>query len=552
VKMHRRTGLIAVAVSAGLMLMALGQGAVAPNAAASGSANGVVTQPLVIVPSPGETFEPNFSPFQGSPNPGTLGLIYQPLFYFDNVSTNVYPFLGTTYHWADHNRTLIVNLQRHAEWTDHVPFTSKDVVFTFDLLKKYPAADTNGDWTQLQSVKANGKYQVIFQFKTTDVPFADYVLGTYIVPEHIWSKLGNPVKVVMSHPVGTGPYTLSSFSTEVYRMTANPDYYQGEPKIRNLEFPSYTGNNSADLALNKGEIGWAGIFEEDISRLYAAKSPNNKYWFPPTGITTLYPNLKNPLLKNLAVRKAISEGINREVIFKDGEYGYEPVASPTGLILPNDMSWMNDKLPMADRQFVYSPSLAVKTLEAAGFHKGPDGIFETKQGQPLSFTLQVVTGWTDWDEDCLLIQQELKQVGIQIKVQELQFGSYFSNMQSHKFDLAVSWVNTGPNPYYMFQNMLAPKGGWNLEQWSSPVTTRALADFALTANAAKQHAAIDAIESVMATQLPTIPLVFGANWYEYNTTNIVGWPTPQDAYVNPSPYTYPAIAVVLMHLHGRS
>ncbi len=506
--------------------------------------------PLVIVPSPTGNFQDNFSPFQGNQNYGTGGLIYQTLFYYNTLGPQVYPLLGVNSKWSNGNKTLTVNLQPKARWSDGKAFTSADVVFTFNLLKQYPAADTNGDWQQLQSVKAAGPHTVVFHFKTADVPFAWYVLGqTYIVPQHIWAKLGNPAKVAMTTPIGTGPYVLSDFSPQVYHMKTNPYFYGPKPAVTNLEFPAYSGNDSADMALAKGDIAWSGIFIPNIRQIYAYKSPHNKYWFPAGGIQTLYANLKNPNLKNLAVRRAISMAMNRQQMSTEGEYGYEGVPSPTGLILPANQPWLDKQLPKSDLAFSYNPNASIKLLEQAGYKRNKQGMFMDKKGKPLSFTLQVPTGWTDWDTDCQIIEENLKQIGINVSLQEEQFGAYYGNLNSHHFQLAMSWTVAGPTPYYLYYNMLSKTGNWNLEQWSNPKTEQALKAFQSTTNAAQQHRAINALEQQMAEQLPTIPVVFNAVWYEYNDANYTGWPTPSNPYSNPAPYTSPAIAVVLAHLH---
>ncbi|MHB1685551.1 MAG: ABC transporter substrate-binding protein, partial [Bacilli bacterium] len=263
--------------------------------------------------------------------------------------------------------------------------------------------------------------------------------------------------------------------------------------------------------------------------------------------------LQDPLLKQLPVRQAMSLAINRQQLYMEGEYGYEPVASPTGLVLPADKSWVDPALPAAAKNFSFNPAAAVKILENAGFKKNANGVF-AKNGKPLSFTLQVVSGWTDWDTDCALIAQDLKNIGIQVTVQEEQFGSYFSNINSPKknYQLAISWTNTGPSPYFLYQNMLNSKGGFNVEQLNSPMIDRTLKSFSSTSNVAMQHKDINILQQYMAQQLPSIPLVFGATWYEYNDANYTGWPSASNPYINPAPFTPVSIGIVLTHLRPRA
>lgn len=134
---------------------------------------------------PKGNFTENFNPFSASADDGTSGFIYEPLFYYNEVGPQVYPILGTTKTWSNGNTTLTVQLNSKAKWTDGKAFTAQDVVFTFDLLKKFPAADLNGVWQKLSSVKAQGKSTVVFQFKSEDVPFAMYVLQQVIVPQYL-------------------------------------------------------------------------------------------------------------------------------------------------------------------------------------------------------------------------------------------------------------------------------------------------------------------------------------------------------------------------------
>lgn len=509
-------------------------------------------KPLVMLPSPYGSFQNNFNPFSNSSNPGTNGFIYQPLYYLDAVSGKSFPFLASSYSWSSDNKTLIVKLQHNAKWTDGKAFTSKDVVFTFNLLKQYPTADTAGVWQQLTNVQANGDYEVDFAFKSVNVPFASYVLGTDIVPEHVWSSLGDPTKVSLKQWIGTGPYTISKFTAQGYTFAANPDYYLGKPPVNEIEVPAYSGNDSADLALAKGQVDWGGVMIPSVQSTYAAKSPNNKFWYPPSNVVMLYTNLKDPLLSQLPVRQAISMAIDRTEISNKGEYGYTKPASATGLVLPNNQAWVDPSLSSSQTTFKYDPSGAEKVLENAGFKKNSSGVFVSPKGKPLSFTLQVVSGWSDWDASCSLIAQQLKKVGIDVKVDQVQYGAYASALKDHKYQLAMSWTNTGPTPYYLYQNMLNTNGNYNVEDYSNSTTDQILSDFSQTTDVSQQKQDIYKLEKLMIQQLPSIPVFYGPYWYDYNDSRFSGWPSSSSPYVTPTPYSWPAPAIVVMNLKPKS
>ncbi len=541
-------GLAAAAMSAATLVTLAGCGTAPSKTSAAPNV------PLTVIPGLNGAFADNFNPYSSSALSGTLGLIYQPLFYFNLVGPQVYGLIGKSYHWSQGNRMLTVTLRPHVKWSNGSPVTVSDVLYSYDILKKYPSLDTSGIWSHLSSVSAKGTNQVVFKFRHADVPYGNFVMGdVYIVPQSIWSKFSNPAKVTNTKPVGTGPYTVHSFAAQAYTYVANPHYWGGKPKVHELKYLDYSSGHSAELALAAGGVDWTDLFFPNIQKVYVSKAPKyHHYWFSAGGTNMLYPNLKNPILSKLAVRQAISDAINRTKLDKVGEYGYEAPATPTGLVLPPQKSWIAPNLAKQYRQFTYSPQKAISTLKAAGFKRNAQGVFTTPSGKPLSFTLEVVSGWPDWDADCALMASELKKVGINVTVRQLSFGAYYSNITTGHYQLAMSWSGNGATPYYLYQALLQPKNAGNFEGWSNAQTNAALTQYRRTSNVAIQHQAIDTLEKIVAKKLPAIPLVYGATWYEYSTKRFTGWPTAQNPYAQPAPYNYPAEGIVLSHLKPRT
>src|SRR5258708_30646030 len=115
----------------------------------------------------------------------------------------------------------------------------------------------------------------------------------------------------------------------------------------------------------------------------------------PTGnIVMLSLNTAKASFNQVAVRQAISTAIDREQIYKTAEAGYEPVAHPTGLILPNESKYLQQQYTgMAYKQ---NGAQVATLLEKAGFHKGNDGVYVDARGNRLSFKLNLGSGRTAW------------------------------------------------------------------------------------------------------------------------------------------------------------
>jgi len=116
-----------------------------------------------------------FNPYNGHPNAGILGLVYETL-YFVNVNGGAFtPMLASSYQWNSDNTQVTFTIRPNVKWNDNTPFTADDVVFTFNLMKQYPAADGNGVWTYLKDVTATNATTVVMTFLK-------------LIPRH-WSRL---------------------------------------------------------------------------------------------------------------------------------------------------------------------------------------------------------------------------------------------------------------------------------------------------------------------------------------------------------------------------
>src|SRR5215217_6213916 len=80
--------------------------------------------------------------------------IYEPLVVYNRATASYMPWLGTRYDWSENNRRLRFLLRPGVKWSDGEPFTARDVAFTFELLKRFPALDRVKMWSFLSTVTA--------------------------------------------------------------------------------------------------------------------------------------------------------------------------------------------------------------------------------------------------------------------------------------------------------------------------------------------------------------------------------------------------------------
>lgn len=503
----------------------------------------------------------NCNPFlPGESLTGTQGMIYETLLFFNQMQGGkITPWLATGYRFSSDATSVTFTLRSGVKWSDGQDFTSADVVFTLTLLKRYPVLDTAGLWKVITSVSAPDKQTVVVTFNQPSVPILWPLAGqTFIVPEHLWKNVADPTTYDNPRPVGTGPFLLKGFTTTVeYVLTRNPHYWQPDkPSIAQIIYELPHGG-LADTPLVPPGWDWLGYAVPNIEQMLAQQDPaHNRDWFPPIAVTMLYLNLTKAPFNQLAVRQAISAAIDRRALSTQAEYGSEPVASPTALLLPANQRFLAPQYQHTTFGTA-EPARAAAILQAAGFKKGSDGVYADAAGHRLAFTLNVPLGWSDWDTIAQMIAGYLNTLGMDVTVHQLEYQDYLTALTNATFDAALAWTDAGPTPYYLYHSLLAssiaPSGlasSINWERWSNPVTDQLLQAYAQSPDANIQQQAIVGLEQIMVEQLPAIPLLDEVDYAAYSTARFVGWPDAANPYALPSPLNSPDAEIVALTLHA--
>ena len=510
----------------------------------------------------------NFNPLLvGSARWPTRGGIYEPLVIWNAVAGTWVPWLATDYAWSADHLTLTLHLRDGVRWSDGQPFTAGDVVFSYELLHKHRALDSNGLWEFLSGVRAVDAHTVELTLQRPFVPGLVELVQQPMLPEHIWSHIADPMTFTNPKPVGTGPFTeVRVFRNQVWELGRNPRYWQaGKPELAALRMIAYPSNDQANLALVDGEVDWAGNFVPAVQRTFVARDPqHNGFWFPSMGsMVFLYPNALKAPFDDVRVRKALSLAIDRERVVAIGMYGYSHPADATGL--SDVYSTWRDPAVVADGWVGHDPAAAGKLLDDAGFPLGKDGLRHGKDGQPMHFTIEVVSGWSDWVRAAQVVSRDLARIGVTAELRAYEWGAWFRRLQAGDFQLAVACPGLAfsfdaPTPYYVYRWLMGsrdvkPLGELATTNWNRVGDKAADALFAeleRTDDVAQQHAIVNQLERRFAAVAPAIPLFANPLWGAYNTRRITGFPTAEHPFAKLSPFSDPEDLLVLTALKPRA
>jgi peptide/nickel transport system substrate-binding protein len=544
------------------LLVVLVVNAIAPAAPAATKAS----HPCPVFGGSGDpTFVRNFNPYSGAKMDLTLGAIYEPLVVvtpFDGGKT--YWWLASSGTWKN-NTTLILQIRNGVKWSDGKPLTNQDVVFSLTAGLKNAAMDRIGIASadrEVSSIHTMAGNKVVIKLHSTDSTFVGTALNNAIVvPQHIFAAhLKDIDKWTNPNPVGSGPFTqVTRFNGQDFVLGKNK-YSWSPTKVACVEKLSAVSNDASLVQMVSGQVDDTHNFVPNVETAYEAKDPAHFHSFYATVALPigLYFDVTKYPYSIVGFRKGLSQAIDRNKVSKLGEYGYAPPTDGLGIA---DMwpTWIDPKLKaQAKTVATYNPAAAKATLQAAGFTY-KNGKLIDPHGDPVSFQINVIGGWSDWVASLNIITQNLQAIGVDATVKlQPDWNSWYPNAASTKVVTLLWNYGGGPTPYGFYNSHFntasnlgsgqdqSASGDW--EHFSDAQGTQLLANFRATLDVKKQHQIAYQLESIFLQKYPFIPLFVGPQWSTYSTKYFTGWPTPKDPYADPIFTTFPDVSVVLSHL----
>ncbi|MBO9590692.1 ABC transporter substrate-binding protein [Devosia sp.] len=495
-----------------------------------------------IVAEGGNSFTRTFNPFSPTARWVSTRTMYEPTMIQNYATGQLDPWLATGYEWSADALSLTLTLRDDVKWSDGEAFTAADVAFTFNLMKDNPgligpAAGAFGQY--LSAVEAVDDTTVKFTFSTTYTPGLYAIVDQFIVPEHVWKDVADPVTFENSEPVGTGPFTtIDAFGTDRYQVTKNPNYWQ-PLNIEGVFVQGFNGNDQVSAAVLSGNIDWGGLVPDPDTTFVALDPEHFGYWWPRTSVVMLLANTTDGALGDTTVRKAMSLALDRQRMINTGVWGKSVPGNATGLPEGPFKDWIDPAVVEAGASWVnIDPDAANKLLDDAGYARGADGIRVDKDGQPMAYDIIVPSGWNDWVSASQIVAENLADIGMDVTLRTTTADSWTNSTFTGQFDLSLGTAQRTATPFEFYRNNMAtssvqPVGTAspnNQQRYGDPAVDELLAKFAASTDAAEQKSIIAQLEGMFNEAAPAIPLYEQPDWGLYNTTRFTGFPNAENAY----------------------
>jgi peptide/nickel transport system substrate-binding protein len=191
---------------------------------------------------------------------------------------------------------------------------------------------------------------------------------------------------------------------------------------------------------------------------------------------------------------------------------------------------------------------------------GSDGFFE-KNGQELTITAQVISGYTDYVQDLDIIQAEEKAAGINFVVDGESYAQFTSAQDTGNFQLLIDNFGYTPSPYVFFDNLLNGSAVLPIGQietvgdfgrYNNPTIDSLLDSIGASGNISNQKKDFYRIEEIFKANLPLIPIFDQQDEQEFNGSVVTGEPTLSNPYAASAIYIAPDLGWVAMNIAPSS
>jgi peptide/nickel transport system substrate-binding protein len=418
------------------------------------------------------------------------------------------PELAASYDWSPDHLTLTFHLRPDMVWSDGVPITAEDVRWTWQA-QTDPAVSWDSAFMkrEIRDVEVVDPHTARFHFKRAYAKQMADVNEGVILPKHVWGQLPfakwrESADWFKEHAVFSGPFVIASWKPQQeIVLKRNERYFEkARPYLDRVVLRVVLDPGSILVRLLNGEADFtAQVPPSDAPRIKAAPRLDLiAYW------SNLYVfvawNNTDPLFSDRDVRRALTMAIDRQAIVDTilGPYGRIAVSPIIASVWAHDRSL---------KPLPYDPAGARRILESKGWKDSDgDGVID-RDGKPFAFELPSNAGNQQRADAAVMIQEQLKKVGIRVTPRVLEFNTLVAKSNSGQLPALILGMSldTSLDLTGNFHSSSIPgphHEGSNFQRYSNPEVDRLIDRIAAQPDIQSARPALDQLQEILYRDQP--------------------------------------------------
>lgn len=429
------------------------------------------------------------------------GLIHNGLVKYDK-DIKLVGDLAESWEISEDKLVITFHLRHGVMWQDGVPFTAHDCMFTYQkMIDPNVGTPYSQNFLRVKEAKVIDDYTFQVSYEEPYAPALES-WGMGIIPKHILEHEDLNTTKYNQSPVGTGPYRLKEWKqNEIVILEANDKYFEGRPYIDQYVFRIIPDLATMFLELQAEGIDHMGLTPFQYTRQTDTDFFNNnfrKFRYPSFGYTYMGYNLNDPKFSDKRVRQALTYAIDREGIIKGVLFGLGQIC--TGPFPPESWAYNPDV-----KKYPYDPNRAKMLLSQAGWQDTDgDGILD-KDGAGFSFTLATNQGNQNRIKCAEIIQQNLKEIGIEVKISVYEWQALLHDfIEQRRFDaIILGWaLSRDPDLYDIWHSSKTAPQEFNFIFYKNEDVDKLLVDGVKTYDIEERKKVYHRIHEILAEEQP--------------------------------------------------
>lgn len=422
--------------------------------------------------------------------------LFAPLFIQDGDKLRYY--LAESFTPSSNFLTYTLKLKKNLKWDDGQAITADDMIFTMDKImdEKQNSFLRDGFMINNKAVQYKKVDDLTIEYKLPELTMAFTAALAQVspIPKHVFAGEADIEKSSKNeNPIGSGPFKFKEAKKgETVTLVRNDNYFDGKANFDSVVYRVLPDANASNTALQNGEISVKYVDPKDVDK-FKNDAKLNVVTYNEGMLNSMILNENNDNLKKLEVRQAIAYAINKNDIIKAAYIASDYAQAANSVLTPDALYFTNDV-----NKYEQNAAKAKELLTKAGV-------------SGLKLKLGYINGSKTQEPTALVVQQNLKDAGIDVTLVPMEKGAFYKKLMDPKnnkdFDLALNGYVMGSEPDSYKPLFLAGNGN-NFGNYKNSAIDELWNKGAIETDSAKRAAIYKDIQSKLADDVALYPIAY--------------------------------------------